>query len=137
MDSFLGLMTADSDLVTTCTPGGLYARVFPQDKPGDGVNSWVRARVLLNPDPFVPVEWNMPTRCSIWVQVETQRVSKDDQPGRRCEIVHSKIQQLVVGQTPHASMVIGFARTTGPTTNEFRELDDIVVSNATYDCIIN
>jgi hypothetical protein len=93
--------------------------------------------VLLKPDRGIPVTWDTQSKVHLLVEVQTQRVSKDDNPGRRCEIVHSKVLTLVADQTPHASMVLGFALTEGPTTFQFAESGDRVFSDAIYQCVIN
>lgn len=140
VDSFYTLLSTDSDLVAACTPGGVYSRVFPKDAPVSstqaGRNSWAWIRVLLKPDRGIPVSWDQQSKVHLLVEAQTQRVSKDDNPGRRLEIIHSKVLQLVGNKTPHASMVLGFALTEGPTTFEFSESNDRVYSDAIYQCVI-
>jgi len=141
VDSFYTLLAASSDLVAVCTPGGVYKRVFPIDLPltsaQAGRQSWAWVRVLLKPDRGIPVAWYTQTKVHLLVEAQTQRVSADDNPGRRLEIIQSKVLQLVANATPHASMILGFALTEGPTTFEFRESNDIVFSDAIYQCVIN
>jgi len=141
VDSMYTLCAADGDLVAALTPGGVYKRVFPDDLPPTsaqaGRNSWAWIRILLRPDRGIPVSWDTQSKVHLLVEAQTQRVSTDDNPGRRLEIIQSKVLQIVGGKTPHASMVLGFALTEGPTTFEFRETSDLVFSDAIYQCVIN
>ena len=141
VDEFYTLVDDDATLTSLCNPGGIHKRIFPKDPPltkvQAGRDSWVWFRVLLNPDRGIPVSWDKQAKCHILVEAQTQRVSIDDNPGRRLEVVHSRILEVVADQKPHASMVLPFALTEGPTTFEFAESTDRVFSEAIYQTVIN
>ena len=141
IDSFVALLKANATLVSDCTPGGIYkAHEVPPDLPAtssvSGMASWVRIIVWQLPSASTPM-WDSQTKVRLACQVVTNRVSKYDETEKRLEIIHQLILNIVAGQKPLATMVIGYARVTEPFTATFEEdKQDVSKSNVEYQFII-
>lgn len=141
IDSFVTLLKANSTLVANCTPGGIYkAHEVPADLPAtesaSGVASWVRVIVWQLPNNSTPM-WDSQTKVRLVCQVVTNRVSKYDETEKRLEIIHQLILNIVAGQKPLGTMLIGYSRVTEPFTAMFdEEGQDVSKSNVEYQFII-